>query len=44
MQKMCNSCEITSNVTWTHLIYIYMGWVQVTHGITLNNVIPLNIF
>ena len=24
--------------------YIYMGWVQVTHDITLNNVTSLNIF
>ena len=23
-------------------IYIYMGWVQVTPGVTLNNVTPLN--
>ena len=25
-------------------IYIYMGWVQVTSGVTLSNVTPLNIF
>ena len=25
-------------------IYIYMGWVQVTPSVILNNVTPLNIF
>ena len=25
-------------------IYIYMGWVQVTPGVILSNVTPLNIF
>ena len=25
-------------------IYIYIGWVQVTPGVTLNNIIPINIF
>ena len=25
-------------------VYIYMGWVQVTPGVTLSNVTPLNIF
>ena len=32
-------------MSFVHLyIYIYMGWVQVTPGITLSNVTPLNIF
>ena len=29
----------------THIyIYIYIGWIQVTSDVTLNNVTPHNIF
>ena len=38
--------RITSGVTWTQLIfiYIYMGWVQVTSYVTLSNITLINIF
>ena len=34
----CNRCN------FSQVIYIYMSWVQVTHGATLSNVTPFNIF
>ena len=38
--------RVILGVTWTQpiYIYIYMGWVQVIHGVTLSNVTPFNIF
>ena len=36
--------RVILGVTWTQPIYIYMGWVQVIHGVTLSNVTPFNIF
>ena len=33
---------LINGITKILYIYIYIGWVQVTHGITLNNVTPLN--
>ena len=40
--------RITSGVTWTQLIfiyiYIYMGWVQVTSCVTLSNITLINLF
>ena len=30
VHKMCNSCNVTPGVTWTHLIYIYIYQYEVS--------------
>ena len=42
MQKVEN--QIRNPVIINSIEFIYMDWVQVTPGVTLNNITPLNIF